>query len=139
MQMITFNVSSILFYYICVSTPQAILFNLDLRFYWDTAVQSMWSAKIKQNLVLTSGHPTFSKEIVSGESAATAARRENAQERATFELLLTGILSIVKPPVCEAPHSSSLTCSIYLSLHPSMEYIWYYNRVQQENIVCYLT
>lgn len=32
----------------------------------------------------TSGHPTFSKIIVSEESAATAARRVNTLERATF-------------------------------------------------------
>lgn len=32
----------------------------------------------------TSGHPTFSKIIVSEENAATAARRVNTQERATF-------------------------------------------------------
>ena len=53
----------------------------------------MSTAKVKQNLFWTSGHLTFSKEMVSEESAATAARRENAQEQATSELLPTGSLS----------------------------------------------
>lgn len=41
-------------------------------------------------------------------------------------------LSIVRPPVCEAPRSSSLIWSIHLSLHPSLGHIRYYNCTQQE-------
>lgn len=58
--MITFHVCSMLFYYIGIKKADM-------------------SGKKR-----TSGHPTFSKIIVSEESAATAARRVNTKERVTF-------------------------------------------------------